>query len=99
MSSKEILFASWASQHAPALPVVVSTKPALDNLANVRRTKLALVFTLSARWLDVTPVSHPQARPDMMCTAIENCVLTAITVTIIVTIKKSAREILKIFRQ
>ena len=51
----------------PALPVAVSTNPALDNLAKVRRTKLALVFTLSARWPDVTPsLSHPQASPARM---------------------------------
>ena len=41
-----MLFASLASQHAPALPVAVSTSPALDSLASVRRTKLGLVFTL-----------------------------------------------------
>jgi hypothetical protein len=30
------------------LPVVVPTRPALDSLASVRRTKLGLVFTLIA---------------------------------------------------
>ncbi len=53
-------------------------KPALDNFAKVRRTNLALVFMLSARWPDVTPsLSHPQASPARICTAIENCVFFA----------------------
>ena len=57
-------FASLASQHAPALPVAVSTSPALDNLASVRRTKLGLVFTLFARSAGrdavlVTPAGQP----------------------------------------
>ena len=42
MSSSEISFASLASRHAPALPVVVFTRPALDSFAKVRRTKLGL---------------------------------------------------------
>jgi hypothetical protein len=60
------------------LPVAVSTKPALDNLARVRRTKLELVFTLPAIKAELT--SAPDAYPKlaMICVAIENWVLSAI---------------------
>lgn len=60
------------SQQAPALPVAVSTKPALDNRARVRRTKLGLVFTLAASRADVVSCPHRQASPAIRCTAIAN---------------------------
>lgn len=69
----------FARRQAPVLPVVVSTRLALDNFDTTRRTKLGLVLTLIASRLEVISRSHPAARPAMMCTAIENCVLTAIT--------------------
>jgi hypothetical protein len=71
--------AFFARRQAPLLPVVVSTRFARDNFATTRRTKLGLVLTLIASRLEVISRSHPAAKPAMMCTAIENCVFTAIT--------------------
>ena len=46
--------------------------------ATMRRTKLALVFTLEASSLEVISRALAHSSPAKMWTAIENCVLTAI---------------------
>jgi hypothetical protein len=63
---------------APFLPVAVSTRPALDNSANTRRTKLELVFTLPAIRAELTSSTDAWPKLAMVCVAMENCVLTAI---------------------
>src|SRR3569833_4473113 len=83
------------SQQDPVFPVAVLTRPALESLAKMRRTKLGLVLTLEAICADVTSEPHFRPSPAMMWTAIENWVLTAITVTLKVTVENASG----IFRQ
>src|SRR5260221_108630 len=93
MSSSETSAGSRASQHAPLGPVAVRTKPAFDNFATTRRTKLALVLTLLASSVEVLPPlrwRHP--KPAITCTAIENCVFNATTVTLFVTDREGKRD-------
>ena len=73
------------SQQAPFFPVAVRTSPAFESFARIRRRKLGLVFTLRASRVEVMSPSCGQPRAAIICTAIENWVLTATTVTLLVT--------------
>jgi len=85
ISSSEIFPGFLASQHDPDFPVLVWTRPALDNFDRTRRTKLGLVFTLLARVVEVRWRSGRYPKPAIICTAIENCVLVATIVTLFIT--------------
>ena len=73
ISKSDISLAGLANRHVPDFPLLVRTKPALESLDNILRTKLGQALMLPAAMSDeVKSTFAPYPSTAMMCIAIEN---------------------------